>query len=183
MLVSAQTLLLRTTLPPGAVARLVADRVRAIDANVRVLPVRPFTALLDAPLAAPRFSATLSTIFAGAAFLLATIGLYAVVAGYVRQRYGELGTRVALGATAADIRRLVVWDGLRLAGIGAVLGLAVTAGTTRFLAGLLYEVEPLDAIVVAGTAVLLLVSAALASLIPAQRATRVDPTTLLRTER
>ena len=99
---AAQTLAVRTTAPVDVMASLVRDRVRAIDADVQVMRVVPFTDTLDAPLAQPRFNAFLLNLFGAAALLLATIGHYAVIAAYVHQRGREIALRVALGAAPAD---------------------------------------------------------------------------------
>jgi putative ABC transport system permease protein len=105
---------------------------------VRIQRVEPFADLLAQPLARPRFNAFVIGLFGIVALLLAAIGLYAVMAAYVRQRYAEIGIRVTLGATAADVRRLVIGEGLRLAGVGALLGLASATLTSRLLRGLLF---------------------------------------------
>ena len=100
---------------------------------VQVMRVAPFADLLDGPLARPRFNAFVLGVFGIAALMLAAIGLYAVMGAYVRQRDTEIGIRVALGATALDVRRLVVGEGLWLAGLGAVIGLVGAVATTRLL--------------------------------------------------
>ena len=99
---------------------------------------------------------------------------------YVRQRNTEIGIRVALGATAFDVRRLVAGEGLWLAGLGAVIGLAGVAATTRLLRGLLFGVHPLDPVSMLAAVLLVIGPSVLASYLPAWRAARVDPVTLLR---
>jgi len=179
---AAEMFVVRTSSPLALVAGEVRARVRAIDPGVQVTRVAPFRELLQGPLARPRFNAFLIGLFGLAALLLAGVGLYAVVAAYVRQRYTEIGVRVALGATAADVRGLVLGEGLRLAGAGALIGLAAAAAATRALRALLFEVQPLDPTALLAAALLLVGASALASYLPARRATRVDPITLLRTE-
>lgn len=179
---AAEMLVLRTASPPALVAGLVRERVRAVDPDVQVTHVAPFTELLQGPLARPRFNAFLIGVFGIAALLLAAIGLYAVIAASVRQRYTEIGVRVALGATASDVRGLVLGEGLRLAGLGAAIGLATAAAATRLLRGLLFGVHPLDPVSLLAAALLLVGVSALASYIPARRATRVDPVSMLRAE-
>jgi putative ABC transport system permease protein len=142
--------------------------------------VAPFTEMLARPLARPRFNAFLIGIFGLAALLLATVGLYAVMAAYVRQRDAEIGVRLAMGATAADVRRLVLGEGLRLAGFGALIGIVAATAASRFLRGLLFEVEPLDPISMAAAVVLLVGVSMIAAYVPARRATRVDPIAALR---
>jgi putative ABC transport system permease protein len=140
----------------------------------------PFTEMLNRPLARPRFNAFLLSIFGVAALVLSTVGLYAVMAAFVRQREREIALRLALGATPTAVRRLVLAEAVRLAGLGAVIGLVATATTTRLLRGMLFEVHPLDPSTMLGAAVLLVGASALASYIPVRRATRLDATAMLR---
>lgn len=177
---AAQTLAVRTTAPLDVMASLVRDRVRAIDADVQVMRVVPFTDTLDTPLAQPRFNAFLLNLFGAAALLLATVGHYAVIAAYVHQRQREIALRVALGAAPAAVRRLVLGEALRLAGLGAVIGLGIAAVATRALRGLLFEVGPLDAVTLIGASVLLIAASVLASAGPLRRALRLDALALLR---
>ena len=114
--------------------------------------------------------------------LLSTIGLYGVMAASVRQRYAEIGVRLALGATARDVRGLVLGEGLRLAVGGALAGVALAWAATRLLRGMLFETEPLDPVTLAGAAALLVGAALLATCLPARRATRIDPVEVLRAE-
>jgi predicted permease len=180
--VAAQMLVLRTGSPLALVARLARERVRAVDPAVQVTTVAPFSQLLQGPLARPRFNAFLIGVFGVAALLLATIGLYAVVAASVRQRYREMGVRVALGATASDVRGLVLGEGLRLAGLGAAIGLAGAVVATRLLRGLLFDVHPLDPASLLAAVLLLVGVSALASYMPARRAARMDPVAMLRAD-
>jgi putative ABC transport system permease protein len=179
---AAEMLVLRTTSPVSVVAGLVRERVHALDPDVQVAYVAPFAALLQGPLVRPRFNAVLIGLFGAAALLLAAIGLYAVIGASVRQRYTEIGVRVALGATASDVRRLVLGEGLRLAGLGAGIGLAGAAAAMRLLGGLLFGVHPLDPVSLLAAALLLVAVSALACALPARRAARVDPVVMLRAE-
>src|SRR6266571_1985426 len=179
---AAEMLVLRTASPLALVARLARERVGAVDPAVQVVQVAPFREMLRGPLARPRFNAFLIGMFGMIALLLAAIGLYAVMAAHVRQRYSEIGVRVALGATTADVRGLVLGEGLRLAGMGDAIGLASAVVATRLLRGLLFDVPPLDPASFLASAMLLMGVSALASYLPARRATRVDPIVLLRTE-
>ena len=108
------------------------------------------------------------------------MGLFAVVAASVRQRHAEIGIRVALGATATDVRRLVLGEGLRLGAVGAAIGLAGATIAARLLRGLLFEVHPLDPTSLLTATVLLIAVSGLACYMPARRATRLDPVVTLR---
>jgi putative ABC transport system permease protein len=173
---------LRTTASLDLVTSLVRDRVRAIDSNVQVLRVRTLAELLDRPLARPRFNALLIGLFAATALVLAAIGLYAVMAAFVRQRDQELGVRIALGATASDVRRLVLNEAMWLAGLGAAIGLAGALGASRLVRGLLFEAPTLDPSTLVGAALLLILTSALACYLPVRRATRIDAVRMLRNE-
>jgi len=179
---TAQMLVLRTTAPLDLVASLSRDRVQTVDPDVHVMRVAHFREMLDAPLARPRFNAFLLSIFGIAALLLSTIGLYAVLAAYVRQRDREIGIRVALGATATSVRSLVLGEALWLAGLGAAIGLAGAAGATRLVRGMLFEVDPLDPSTLLGAALLLIAASAIASYLPVRQATRLDAAEMLRRE-
>jgi predicted permease len=177
---TARMLVVRSTASLDVIASLSRDHVRAVDPDVQLIRVAPFTRLLDAPLARSRFNAWLVGIFAIAALFLATVGLYAVIAAYVRQRDREIGIRVALGATAANVRNLVLSEALRLAGVGAAAGLVGAQVTTRLAREMLFEVDPLDLPTLAGAALLLIAASLLAAYVPTRRATRLDPAGMLR---
>ncbi|MBA2304976.1 MAG: ABC transporter permease [Acidobacteria bacterium] len=179
---TAEMLVLRTTASLDLVMSVSRERVRAVDPDVQVMRLAPFAEMLERPLARPRFNAFLLSIFGVAALLLSTIGLYAVMAAYVRQRDREIALRLALGATATVVRRFVLGEALRLAGLGAVIGLAAAASAARLLRGMLFEVHPLDPSTILGAALLLMAASALASYIPVRRATRVDAVAMLRSE-
>ena len=179
---AATTLVLRTTEPVGRVAEIARQGLREVDPGVTVVRVQPFAEAMDKPLARPRFNAYLIGVFAGAALLLATIGVYAVIAASVRQRYAEIGVRVALGATRADVRRLVLGEGVRLAALGAAIGAGGALLAGRLVQQLLYEVHPHDPLSLAAAAALLVAVAALASYLPARRAVRLDVMATLREE-
>ena len=181
-LVAAQTVALRTDLAPAAAAALAREQVRAANPGVQVMSVVPFADLVERPLARPRFYALLIGLFGAASLVLSAIGLYAVMGASVRQRDREMGVRVALGATDADLRRLVLGEGLRLAAVGAVIGLLAASAGSRLLRGFLFEVQPLDPSSIAGAALLLAAAAALATYLPARRAARTDPGKMLRAD-
>ena len=179
-LVTAQMLVLHVTAPFQQVAASARARLAAIDRDVRVVQATPFARLLDRPLARPRFQASLSSAFGLTAFMLAAVGLYAVIAASVRQRNRELALRVAIGADAADLRRLVLGEAIRLAGAGVIGGLFFAAAAGRWVSTLLFGVSPLDPATLVGAAVLLMGAAVAAAYVPMRRAARVDVGVLLR---
>ena len=138
--------------------------------------------MLGSPLARPRFNAFLLTVFGIAALLLSAIGLYGVMAASVRQRYPEIGIRIALGASASDVRRLVLLEGLGIATLGAGVGLAGAMMAGPLLRSLLFELSPLDPPAMAAAAFLVIGASAAACCVPAIRASRVDPLAALRHE-
>jgi ABC-type antimicrobial peptide transport system permease subunit len=132
--------------------------------------------------ARPQFTATLLAAFAAAALLLAAIGVYGVLSYAVSSRLREIGIRLALGAAGGRVLALVIRDGLRLAAIGASIGIVAAIGAARVLRSLLVGVAPADAgLLAAGVAVMLAV-AALAAFLPARRAAAIDPIVVLRNE-
>jgi ABC-type antimicrobial peptide transport system permease subunit len=179
---SATMLVVRATASLELLTSLASDRIRTIDSDVQVMRVAPFTALLDRPLARPRFTAFVLSVFGIVALLLTTVGLYAVMAAYVKQRDREIAIRLALGATGRSVRRLVLSEAARLAGLGAMIGVAGAVIATRFLRGVLFEIDPLDPVTMVGAATLLVAAAALASYGPMRRAARADVMTTLRNQ-
>ena len=180
-IVSAQNLVLRSAAPLSHVASLARERVQALDPALRVMRVASFAEMREAPLARPRWNALLIGLFAVTALLLTAIGLYAVVGTSVRERASEIGVRLSLGATPADVRRLVLAEALRLAAAGAVLGLGGALAASRVVRGLLFGVHPLDPLSLLGATLLLVGAGVLAAWLPARRAARVDPAVALRT--
>jgi predicted permease len=158
------------------------DALKAVDRDVSLSGVRTMQSVADDAVAARRFNLTLMAIFAGAAALLAASGLYALIAGTVAARTREIAIRLALGARRADVLGGVLSRSARLATAGLGLGLLGSFGLARLLSGLLYEVRPGDPGVLAGMTLLLGSVAIGASLLPALRATRVDPAEALRAE-
>ena len=122
------------------------------------------------------------SVFGGLALLLATVGLYASMAYTVSRRTRELGARLALGATPTDITRLVLGQAFRLIGTGVAIGLALALGAAQLFSSLLFGVRPFDLATFAGVAALLAAVAAIASYLPARRASRLDPLTALRVD-
>jgi putative ABC transport system permease protein len=138
--------------------------------------------LLSASRAQSQFLLALFGIFAGLALVLTIVGIYGVIAYSVAQRTREMGIREALGAAREHILRLVVGQGMALAGIGITIGLLASLGLTRFLSSLLYSVSAVDPVTFASSAMLFLAAAAIASYIPARRAMCVEPMEALRYE-
>jgi ABC-type antimicrobial peptide transport system permease subunit len=145
-----------------------------------VFNVTSMDEVLDASLASRRFSANLVAGFAAGALLLASIGIYGLLAYMVGQRSREIGLRMALGAQRDDILKLFLRKGVALAGVGIVAGVVVSASTASMMASLLYGVRPHDPAVFLIVPLLLFAVAVLASYLPARRATKVDPMIVLR---
>ena len=196
--VAPSTLLIRTATPSSggrnshpvrsegsAVAAIVADlraTIARAEPGVVLVSAHSVETLLDAPRAQPRLNAVVLGLFAGAALLLAAVGLFAVIATMVRQRTREMGIRMALGATAGDVRRMVMMRGLTLGVIGATIGIAGALATSRMLSALLFEISATDAPTLASVSVAILIVAAIASFVPARLTRRIDPIIALRNE-
>jgi predicted permease len=173
---------LRTAGDPVALAGVAAEEVRRLDPELALFDVRPLADLVAGSVAASRFYTSVLAVFAGTALLLAAIGLYGVLAFAVAERAREIGVRVALGAARADVLRLVLRQGAALTGAGLALGLAGAVGASRLLSSLLYGVEPTDPATFAAVPAVLAGAALLACYLPARRALRLDPVTVLKQE-
>src|SRR5882724_1063826 len=174
------SVVLRTSLPATLLEPQIRHEIQSIDPGLPVFNVSSMNDILDRSLASRRFSADLVGGFAGLAVLLASIGIYGLLAYMVSQRSREIGVRMALGAQRGDILRLFLHKGVALAGVGIVAGLVVSASTASMMASLLYGVRPHDPAVFLIVPLLLLGVAALASYLPARRATKVNPMIALR---
>ena len=174
------SLVVKTDAAPDVTAQALTQAVREIDPRLPVTNVRPMTALLGQSVEEPRFLAAIAGTFAILAMLLAAIGVYGVMAYAVTARQKEIGVRLALGASRRDVFGLMYTGGLKLMIAGVVLGAAGAAALAPALRTLLYGLEPLDAVTFASMGAVLLVTSGLAVLIPATRATRVDPVATLR---
>jgi predicted permease len=177
-----RTLAIRTRGDAAAVVPSIRQAVREIDADVTVMEAATMAGLVAGQLAQPRLSAVLLGLFGAGALLLAAVGLYAMLAFVVRQRTRELAIRHALGASSSRLRLLVVRQALVLAGAGVLLGLAAALAGGRWLRSLLFDVSPADPLTLAGVAAMLLAVALAASYIPARRAMRADPVSVLRAD-
>jgi len=165
------------------VARCVQGReVEVLDESLPIMDLKTMSEHLGIMLYAPRVGGILLAIFGGLAVLLASIGLYGVVAYAASQRTRELGIRVALGARPGDVVKLVTGQGLALIGVGTAIGLALAFLLTLPLGGLLYGVGPSDPLAFVGVTLLLGAVALAATLVPALRAMRIDPLAALRHE-
>jgi ABC-type antimicrobial peptide transport system permease subunit len=133
-------------------------------------------------LARPRFNATILVLFAGAALLLASVGVYGVMAYLVSFRLREIGIRLALGADARCVLGLVLGQGARLGAAGAATGIAAALALTRLMRSLLFGVSPTDPVILSAVAVAIMAAALAAAFVPARRASSVDPMIVLRSE-
>jgi putative ABC transport system permease protein len=166
---------------PGMISQL-KKMVWKVDPSIPVTQVRSMAEVMSVSLAEQRFNSLLLGIFAGIALLLAIVGLYGVLAFSVAQRTREIGIRMALGAQARDVLRLVLRQGLALSVLGVAVGILASLTGTRVLRGLLYGVAPTDPATFAAVALLLVAVALVACLIPARRAMKVEPVVALRHE-
>lgn len=176
------SIVLHTSIEPRSVVNSVRDEMRRFDPNVAVFRIRTMEDLLGQSTADRRFNMMLVTAFAALAMLLAAVGLYGVVSYAVSQRTIEIGLRMALGASTADVRRLMLMQGLKPTIAGMILGLVAAVFATQVVRSLLFQITPTDPVTFALVPPLLLVLATLACYVPARRATRLDPTVALRAE-
>ncbi len=174
--------MVRTAGGAGATASIVRAAVADLDPELPIGEVQTIEQLLSESTGQPRFRSFLIASFAGLALLLAAVGVYGLISFTVAQRVFEIGVRLALGANPWQVFRLVIGQGLRLAVVGIVVGLAVAVAATRLVSGLLFNTSTTDPVIYASLSLLLLTMAALACYVPARRAMRVDPMTALRSE-
>lgn len=176
------TLTLKTVSEPLAIAAAARAAIHEVDPALAVSDVRTLDRVVSSSISAPRFTAVLLGVFAALALSLAAVGIYGLVSFVVAQRTGEMGIRLALGADAADILRLVVGQGMRPVGLGLAGGLAASLLLARVLSAMLVGVSPRDALTYAGVTLSLGLVALVACWLPARRAARVDPITAMRNE-
>ena len=176
------TWVVRTKLQPFSLSADVQRELREASGGLPVAHIRSMQQVVGESTARNDFYMTLLTIFAGVALALAAIGVYGLMAYSVQQRTQEIGVRMALGASPQQVRRMVVIQGMQLALVGVVIGVASALGLTRLMSSLLYGVKPWDPITIALVAVLLSGVTLLATYLPARRASRVDPMVALRYE-
>jgi predicted permease len=173
-------LTVRTAGDPARITSALREAIRAADPTLPVFNVKTMEELRQFSFWQYRLFGWMFGVFGVVALLLASIGVYGVLSYAVSQRTQEIGVRVALGAARRDVLRLVVGQGLRLAAAGIALGILGAFGVTRFVKSILYNVTPTDPVSFAGVAIFLTLVAALASYVPARRATTVDPLVALR---
>ena len=176
------SLLLRTTLAPASLANDVKAAVWAVDKDQPIYNLKTMDEIIAETKSTPRLTLVLLSLFSGLALLLAAVGLYGVMSYLVAQRTHEIGIRLALGAQAGDVLKLIVGQGMALALLGVSLGLGAALALTRLMARLLYGVSATDPLTFAVVALLLSLIALLACYLPARRATRIDPLVALRNE-
>ena len=178
----AAFLQVRTSGDPAAVIPTVRGQIQSLDRNLAITNVQTVKEVLDQGLWAPRMAAALLTFFGVLALTLAGIGVYGVLSYSVNQQTREIGVRMALGATPAEVLRWVVGQGFRLAAVGLLIGLVAGLALMRFLASLLFGVSTHDPATFGAVALVLAIVAFLACYVPARRATRVSPVVALRYE-
>jgi predicted permease len=176
------SMMIRTSLPPQAVAGQARAVVRQLDPALPLYDVKPMTQRISESVAARRLAITVLAGFAALSFLLAVVGVYGVMSYTTSQRTKELGIRVALGADPRAVVRLVLAGGITLAGVGVVIGAVVSLGLGGTLRALLYGVAPQDPATILLCVTALIGAAIVACYLPARRAARVDPVTALREE-
>ena len=162
--------------------REVRETIWAVNPNLPLANVRTVAGIQEGSMAQTSFTLVMLGIAAAVALLLGAIGIYGVISYVVSQRTREIGVRIAVGAASVDVTRMVLRQGLALAGAGVVVGLASAFGLTRLMSALLYGVSPLDPMTFGTVAVLLTSVALVASYIPARRAAMTDPVEALRAE-
>jgi ABC-type antimicrobial peptide transport system permease subunit len=172
----------RTAVAPYTLSASVSSALDHASGGLPATRIRSMEDVVSESTARTRFNTSLMMAFALAALLLATIGVYAVIAYTVRQRTHEVGIRLALGASAAAVRQMIIGQGMTLATAGVVVGVIGALAFGRLLAGFLFGVTPRDPLVFAAAASVLAIAAFVATFIPARRASRVDPIVALRSE-
>jgi uncharacterized membrane protein YqjE len=180
MTLVARVACLRAECDASALVAPIREAIRSVERNAPISAVATFGALARTATAESRFYLLLLAAFAAIAVVLAAIGIYGVMAYAVSRRTHEIGIRIALGAEPGSVMRAVVGEGVSMASIGAAVGLATAFGLTRLMRGILYGVSPFDVWTFAAVTALLIAVALVATLVPARRATRVDPLVALR---
>ncbi len=176
------SLMIKTTANPAVFIDTLRKRIQTVDPELPVFSINTMDELIDRSLQTQKTPMLLIGIFGGIALLLASLGVYGVIAFNVGQRYQEIGIRMALGAGASETIWMIVRQGIWLILIGTLLGMACFAATSKLLQHLVYEVSPLDPLSIFLAPLILILVAITASIIPAMKATKIDPIIALRTE-
>ena len=177
---SAMALVVKTAAPPSSLIPALRAQVAAIDPDLPIAKVQTAKQVVSSATQSRRFTMSLMTLFAGLALALAAIGLYGVISYSVAQRTQEIGVRMALGARISDVLFMVLREGLAVTGAGVAVGVIAALGLVQLLNKLLFGIAAHDAITFMSVAVVLLLVGALASLVPARRASKIDPMVALR---
>jgi putative ABC transport system permease protein len=180
--IPAMTIAARTAGDPESYVNAMRQAVRSVDPDQPISRVQTMETLLEQSVGQRKLSMLLLSLFSGIALLLASVGIYGVMSYSVAQRAREIGVRIALGAERRDVLRMVLRQGMRLALAGVGVGLVTAFALTRVIASQLYDVRPTDPVTFVSVASLLIGVALVANLVPALRATRVDPAVVLREE-
>lgn len=178
----ATDIVVRTSSDPLALSHSIEQQLEAIDPSIGIGHIRTMEQVRSSAVAMRQFNMTLLSVFAGLALLLAVIGIYGVVAYSVTQRTHEIGVRMALGAKRGDVLRLVLGQGMVLAGLGIAFGIVGALALTRLLQNYLYRIKPTDPLTLTTVCGILAIAAVLASYLPARRAASIDPVRALRSE-
>jgi predicted permease len=178
----SMNVVMRTTLPPAALSSTIERVVREVDAAVPVVRLRDMDSVFAESIRRPRLLAQLLAAFAGLALLLAAIGTYGVLSFMVAERRREIGIRVAIGAARSHVLAQILKQGLQVTALGVLLGLAGALALNRLMASLLFGVQPTDTLTIALVIAAIMAVAVVASLLPAWRASRLDPNVVLRDE-
>jgi ABC-type antimicrobial peptide transport system permease subunit len=171
----------RTRVPPRSLSNQIQETLRQTT-GLPVTDVEAMDSILSTSVSRQRFNMWVMTVFGGCALLLAAIGIYGLMAYSVEQRTQEIGIRMALGAQTEQVRRMVVGQGMTLAAVGVVIGLAGSFGLAQVIKSLLFGVTARDPLAFVGVPILLAVVALIAVWLPARRASKVDPIIALRVE-
>jgi putative ABC transport system permease protein len=176
------TLVVRIATSPAGVATAVSNAVHQLDPEMPLRDILTMDDVVATSLSQQRFDTLLLGAFAALALILAAIGIYSVLSYSVKRRVSEIGVRMALGARLSDVLRMVVIEGMKPTLLGLVIGVVAALAFGRVMSSLIYQIAPSDPLTFAAVAVLLMVVGFLATVVPAYRATRVNPMVALRDE-
>jgi putative ABC transport system permease protein len=179
---NGMTVLIKGASDPNLLISSVRGAIREIDPDQPIYSVRTMNEIRAESVAGERLNLTLLSLFAGIALVLAIVGIYGVMSYSVTQRTHEIGIRMAIGARPRDVFKMVLGQGMKLALLGVVIGLASAFALTRLMETMLFGVEPTDKLTFAAISIMLITVALLACYLPGRRATKVEPTISLRYE-